>query len=176
VADVGAARGLLDHCRRLRCNDARRYLSLRSVLAHLELTRMDCWCDVRPVEQYVRYAVYPHCSKAWTLASLAATPFAPFATTFVNTAAMEAQFLLRARKQDKLRRPLLAHCLLAGSGLGLFALDEVKPHIGCVHAVWHLLSCAAMQQTVPLLQDSGRRAPGANGDAGSWELQMQAMP
>ena len=89
---------------------------------------------------------------------------------------MEVKFLLRARENPALRKPLLLHGLTAGVGLGLFALDEVKPHIGCVHAAWHLLSCAAMYQTVPLLRDAEERSDGSGGLWGrSTDLSMQSL-
>ena len=111
---------------------------------------MDIKCDARG-------AVYPQCHPGWTAASLVATPFAPFATSAANTIAMELQYLKRALKRPLLQAPLILHCLSAGSGLAFFAVDEIRPHIPFMHAIWHVLSCAAVQQTLPLLKDSDDR-------------------
>jgi hypothetical protein len=104
--------------------------------------------------------VYPGCHPAWTAASLAVIPFAPFATSAANTVAMEIRYLQRALVSSTLQRPFIVHCLSAAIGLSAFALDEVHPHIPCMHALWHLFSCVAVQQTLPLIRDSERRAGG----------------
>jgi hypothetical protein len=89
-----------------------------------------------------------------TVLSAAATPFAPFATSAANTVAMESLFLKRAIGSDKLRGPHLAHCTCAAAGLVLFALDELRPHLPCVHAGWHILSSLAVRETLPLIQST----------------------
>ena len=109
--------------------------------------------------------MFPKCPAAVTLASAAATPFAPFATTTVNTAAMEALFLKRALADPSLRRPHRVHCACAGVGLALFALDEVRPHLPCVHAAWHVLSSVAVRETLPLVQ----RCERAGGGGALWD-------
>lgn len=63
----------------------------------------------------------------------------------------------RALKKPALQKPFVVHCASAGTGLAVFALDEVCPHIPLMHSIWHVLSCVAVQQTLPLLQDADRR-------------------
>jgi hypothetical protein len=87
------------------------------------------------------------------MASALATPFAPFATSAANTAAMEIEYLRRARRSPHLRAQHARHCALAGAGLIMFAIDDLKPGLPLMHAGWHLLSCAAAQTTLPLLRD-----------------------
>lgn len=104
--------------------------------------------------------MFPKCPAALTLASAAATPFAPFATTTVNTIAMEALFLKGAVADPGLRRAHRVHVACAGTGLALFALDEIRPHLPCVHAAWHVLSSAAVAETLPLVQRCERAGGG----------------
>jgi hypothetical protein len=96
--------------------------------------------------------VYPNLNPCWLLASAAATPFAPFATSAANTAALEAKYLSSAIKDRRLRRPHAMHLAAGAAGLAIFALDEIRPFIPYVHSTWHLLSCVAVQRTLPLLQ------------------------
>lgn len=116
----------------------------KRVASHFSCLWLTLWC----------HAVYPKCPTAVTVLSTVATPFIPFTTSAANTLAMESLFLRRAISNDKLRGPHLAHCSAAGAGLALFALDEFRPHLPCVHAGWHILSSLAVRETLPLIQTS----------------------
>lgn len=98
-------------------------------------------------------AVCPRAGPRLTLASAAATPFAPFATSTVNLAATEIEYLRRARTCGHLKAAHRRHCAFVGAGLVAFAIDDIRPGLPLMHAGWHLLSCAAAHSTLPLLQD-----------------------
>jgi hypothetical protein len=105
-------------------------------------------------EEHCVSAVYPGVSPILSTLSVAATPFSPFLMSTANTLAMEAKFLQRAQQNPKLRQCHRAHLIAGGAGLALFALDEMRPNIPGNHAAWHVLSCYAVHQTLPLIADS----------------------
>ena len=97
-------------------------------------------------------AVFPEQPWTATAASIVAIPFEPFTVSVANTMAMEAVYLQRAIGNSELRRDHLMHCTTAVTGLGLFALDEVRPGYPLCHAVWHGLSAASVAYTLPLMK------------------------
>eukprot|EP00892_Ulva_mutabilis_P011659 jgi/Ulvmu1/8866/UM049_0048.1 len=113
--------------------------------------RADYWA-ISAASATMTKAVHPESSNAWMLASAAATPFVPFATSAANTAVMEIEYLKQACRNKELRPAYKMHLATGGAGLALFAADEVKPFMPLVHAAWHVLSCVSVHYTLPLLE------------------------
>lgn len=92
-------------------------------------------------------------------ASYALVPFRPLWVTAANTLAMQAQFVREAAAHEGVRPALRAHLLAAGAGATAFAAEEALTERGVrgVHAIWHLLSCAAVTSMCGLMAHSERQ-------------------
>ncbi len=120
--------------------------------------KLDFW-SIAACSTIMARACFPGLPAAVTALSLLATPFRPFAVSFVNTTAMEMLFLQRARQapeQQRLRRAQRVHAATCVAGLGAFALEDLAPRLPFMHAAWHVLSASAVFSVNALLADLER--------------------
>lgn len=91
--------------------------------------------------------------------SLLAVPFRPLWVTTASTLAMQGEFVRQAAAHKAIRPALRAHLLASTAGAAAFVAEDVLMERGChlVHAVWHLLSCAAVTTMNGLLEHKERQ-------------------
>jgi hypothetical protein len=87
-------------------------------------------------------------------ASLLAVPFKPFVISTAHTVAMQAEFARQAVEHKSMRPHFKYHAAAALSGAVAFAVEDVllERGMGHVHAIWHLLSAAAVATTGALVE------------------------
>jgi len=87
-------------------------------------------------------------------ASLIAVPFKPFVISTANTVAMQAEFARQAVEHKHMRPHFTCHAAAALTGVATFAVEEMLLERGIchVHALWHLLSAAAVTSTATLVE------------------------
>jgi hypothetical protein len=86
--------------------------------------------------------------------SLVAVPFKPFVISTANTVAMQAEFARQAVQHEHMRPHFAYHAAAALTGVVAFAVEDVLLERGMshVHALWHLLSAAAVASTTTLVE------------------------
>ncbi|KAG7667158.1 hypothetical protein NADE_003044 [Nannochloris sp. 'desiccata'] len=87
-------------------------------------------------------------------ASLLAVPFKPFAISTAHTVAMQAEFARQAVEHEYMRPYFKYHAVAALTGVAAFAVEDIllERGMGHVHALWHLLSAAAVASTGALVE------------------------
>jgi hypothetical protein len=87
-------------------------------------------------------------------ASLLAVPFKPFHISTAHTLAMQAEFARQAVEHEHMRPHFKYHAVAAMTGTLAFAVEDalLDRGMGHVHAVWHLLSAAAVATTAALVE------------------------
>lgn len=99
-------------------------------------------------------AVFPEKPLQFTLLGLALTPFQPFSVSATNIAAMEVEFLRRARAaggDSQLSKTQRRHLASSTIGAACFWIEDHNPHIPAIHAIWHILSTYSTASTNCLL-------------------------
>lgn len=132
-----------------------------SGLVRMCTRKLDYWCIAASTAAMVK-AVFPDAPMRATVAALLATPFQPFTVSSSNIAAMEVEYLRRARANPQLRRAHTVHSLSLGLGAACFFLEDLVPGVPGVHSAWHCLSAIALATTNPLLTEVDRSRAGAH--------------
>ncbi|KAG1660901.1 hypothetical protein FOA52_015943 [Chlamydomonas sp. UWO 241] len=114
--------------------------------------RLDYWTIAVASTAMLR-CVYPNVPLAATIVSLAATPWAPFLVSTINTSSVEVKYLSRAAQEPSLRLPVLAHGVCCIAGLVCFKMEDLAPEVPLTHATWHCLSAAATATFNHLVND-----------------------
>lgn len=114
--------------------------------------KLDYW-TIAVSSALMSRALYPQISPlVWGL-SLGLTPFLPFATSSLNTCAMEFDFLRRANQNTKLKPAQQLHAVSSACGMGLFCMEEGMPQVPCTHSLWHCAAAVSVATTNGLLAE-----------------------
>ena len=87
-------------------------------------------------------------------ASLLAVPFKPFVISTAHTVVMQAEFARQAATHKSVRPHFQRHAAAAFAGALAFAVEDalLEKGVDHVHAIWHLLSAAAVASTGSLVE------------------------
>lgn len=134
--------------------------------------RVDYW-TIAVASGLLTRALYPSLPPVLTAASVAATPFAPFAVTTTNALALEGAFLARALQNPDLRGAQKLHSAACVAGMAVFSAEEASvPHVPLVHASWHLLSAISTAMVNCCLADVERQQQQEQRDGGGGGVVM----